>query len=151
MRLYTVQCRAGGPAGDPDVVLIKEGFCWPALFIPLLWALYHRLWWGVAAYIAVAAALGLAADLAHLAEPVQSVIMLGLALVVGWSANDWRRWTLERQGYRDCGVVAGRRLTAAEQRLFDVWAADPRSKPRELQPAPGLAGPDGFESGMVAS
>jgi hypothetical protein len=146
MRLYTVQCRAGGPAGDPDVVLIKEGFCWPALFIPLLWALYHRLWWGVAAYIAVAGVLGAAVELAGLAEPVQTVVMFGLALLVGWSANDWRRWTLDRAGYRSCGVIMGRRLIEAEARLFDGWNADPLAKPRELRPAP-----DAFQSGLAVS
>ena len=147
MRLYTVHSRAGGPAGDPDVVLVKEGFCWPAFIVPVIWALYQRQWWGVVAYLVVAAVLGAAIELAGLAEAVQTVAMLGLSLLVGWSANDWRRWTLERQGYRECGVVSGETLIEAERRLFTAWAADPLAKPRELRPEKGLAAPSHFEPG----
>ncbi len=132
MRLYTVHCRAGGPAGDPDVVLVKEGFCWPALVIPVLWALYSRLWLGVVAYLAVAAGLGFALEIAGFSEAVQTVVMIGFAALVGWSANDWRRWTLERAGYREWGVVSGDRLADAERRLFSAWAAHPMTRPREL-------------------
>ena len=27
-----------------DMVPIKEGFCWPALFFSLFWSIWHRLW-----------------------------------------------------------------------------------------------------------
>ncbi len=41
--IYTVHVRGRGRADD-DVVLVKDGFSWPAFFFSLIWALWHRLW-----------------------------------------------------------------------------------------------------------
>ena len=55
MRIYTVVERSGKPSKDTDrdVVLVKEGFCWPGLLFGPLWALAHRMW-GVAVILAAA-------------------------------------------------------------------------------------------------
>ena len=26
------------------LAFVKDGFSWPALFVPLLWLIYHRMW-----------------------------------------------------------------------------------------------------------
>jgi len=121
MRIYTVHVRPSWPAGDPDAVLVRESFSWFALALPVLFALWHRLWLGLAAYGAMVAALAAAAALFELPEAVEALIGLGVAVAVGASANDWRRWTLERQGYRLIAVVAGRDLAEAEHRFFANW------------------------------
>ena len=43
MRLYTVH-QNPDPLSGNDLVFVKEGFCWPAFFFPMLWPLWHRLW-----------------------------------------------------------------------------------------------------------
>ncbi len=125
MQIYTVHERPGGAPDNPDVVLVKEGFCWPALFVPLLWGLYHRLWLGLLAYLAGLALVGGLGAALGLGEPAQGLLGLVYALLVAASANDWRRWTLKRRGYRMTGVVAGNRLEEAERRLFGRWSFDP--------------------------
>src|SRR3546814_4716129 len=49
------------------------------------------------------------------------ILSLAMQLFLGVSANDIRRWTLERQGYRDIGVAAGRTLEEAERDFFRRW------------------------------
>ena len=43
MLLYTLHERPVTGGEDRDVVLVKEGFCWPAFALPPLWGLYRRL------------------------------------------------------------------------------------------------------------
>lgn len=105
MRIYTVHYRPA--AIDDDVVLVKEGFCWPAFLLAVPWALWHRLWvvalW-LAAFMAV---IGAAGAVLHLNPVADTALSLGAALIVGFTANDLRRWTLARRGFSDEGVVVG--------------------------------------------
>ena len=140
MRIYTVHDRPVPPGDDPDVVLVKEGFCWPALFVPALWLLFHRHWLGLILYLAVGALLGAAMAAAGLTAALQAVLAGGLNLMVATLANDGRRWALERQGYTFRAVVAGAGLDEAERRLFDSpWLAEyARRRPRDEAPAAPL-------------
>ena len=116
MRIYTVHRRHDG--GRPDFVLVKEGFCWPAFILALPWALWHRMWLTVlwlVAVLAIAGALGVFLGLDVLGE---TALSLGIALLVGFFANDWRRWSLERRGYANEGVVAAENEDAALRRFL---------------------------------
>src|SRR5690606_7078265 len=42
-------------------------------------------------------------------------------LLLGFEANDLRRWTLTRKGYSMIGIAAGRSLDEAEQHLLAQW------------------------------
>lgn len=120
MRVYTVHMRPHGLDPDRDVVLVKEGFCWPALFFSVFWALWRRLWWVALGLFAVNAALGAALTFLG-ADPVsETAISVGLAIMAGLLANDLRRWTLKRRGFGQIGVVAAAGLEAAEHRFFDL-------------------------------
>lgn len=121
MQIYSVQVRPGGDPAEPDVALVKEGFCWPALFLTLPWLLWRRVWFGLAVYLAGAVLLALTGMLGALSEAAEIVIALGFAFLVAAHANDWRRGALARRGYRFAGVVSGENLRAAERRLFDRW------------------------------
>ncbi|SLN18433.1 DUF2628 domain-containing protein [Oceanibacterium hippocampi] len=128
MRIYTAHYRPGRPLDGDGLVLVREGFAWWALLVPPLWALYHRLWLVALLFVILSSALSLAVPLLHLDTNGASLAMLGLNLLFAMSANDLRRWTLGRRGYRELGVVGGRDIGAAEQRLIDlstplrVWA-----------------------------
>ena len=43
-----------------SLLFVKEGFSWPALFVPGLWLIYRRMW-------------------------LELVLFLGLFLVLGWA------------------------------------------------------------------
>ncbi|MBC8241604.1 MAG: DUF2628 domain-containing protein [Alphaproteobacteria bacterium] len=139
MRLYTVQYRpfaancgnGGGEALDPDVVLIKEGFCWPALFAPLLWLLYRRQFWGLLAYLVLSAILSAVFYGVGLDYITVSLLILMLSLAVAAQANDWRRWRLGAGGYNLVSVVAAGSLREAETIFFHTrWQNLANQSPR---------------------
>ena len=111
LRVYTIHRR--GPA---ELELIKEGFCWPAFLFGPLWFAWKHEWLGLAAWLGAALVGGGAAALT-LTEPGQAAVDLGLAALVGFGANDWRRWRLERAGWRLADLVAAANLREAEDRL----------------------------------
>jgi hypothetical protein len=104
MRIYTVHYRPA--AGGDDFVLVKEGFCWPALLFGPAWALWHGLWVVALWLLALLAVVGVAGAVA-LDAATATVLAAGAQLAVGGLANDLRRWTLERRGFSEEGVVMG--------------------------------------------
>lgn len=124
MRLYTIHERpsqAGSSATEaPDFELVKDGFCWPALFLPLLWGLWRGQWTGLLAYMLCIMAISTLTVMAEPGRATELALGLGLALLVGFSANDWRRWRLRRLGYRQLGAVAAANLAAAELRVLSA-------------------------------
>ena len=120
MRIYTVHDRPGSLAPDRDVVLIKEGFCWPAFFLTGLWALWHRLWLTFVLLLAAVAGIEAALYFAGADELTAAASRLAYSLVIGFGANDWRRGGLAQRDYRPLGVVAAASREAALRRYFDL-------------------------------
>ena len=125
-----------------SLVFVKDGFSWPALFVPGLWLLYRRMWLELVLF------LGLFLVLAWVFGPSeQGQTMfgwLGLALVVlfAFEANDLRSAALERRGYRQMGTAAGDSRDDAELAFFRSWLPrQERGRQRESAPErPGSAG-----------
>jgi hypothetical protein len=121
MRVYTVH---EPPSGNlDDMVFVKEGFCWPALFVPVLWLIYRRLWLGLAAWFVAGSVLAWLVWAAGLEDGATAIVMLGFNLLVAFEANNWLRWTLDRKGYREVAVVAGSGQSEAEARYFQARLA----------------------------
>jgi hypothetical protein len=103
---------AATPAAEP-VVLVREGFSWPAFFLSLLWLLWHRLW--LAALVYAVATLLIALLLPPgLALPAN----LALTFLLGAHAHDLRRRALARRGYAEVGVVTAADRDHALARLL---------------------------------
>ena len=105
MRIYTVHYRP--EAGGGDIVPVKEGFCWPAFLFGPLWALWHGLWVVALWLLALTAVIGAVGAVFALDAVTATALSLGTAVAVGSGANDLRRWTLERRGFSEEGVVMG--------------------------------------------
>jgi len=136
MSIYTVLSpppQAGDIAPDPSsLVFVKEGFCWPALFLPEIWLIFRRMWLVLVIDLLVIIAAGAVADRACAA--VGLILVLG-RLLFALEANGLRRWTYYRHAYRLIGVVEGRRLWEAELRFFLDWAPGASAPPSpELEP-----------------
>ncbi|MBI3453427.1 MAG: DUF2628 domain-containing protein [Rhodospirillales bacterium] len=116
--VYTVHIRPLSDAADKDAALVKEGFCWPAFFLAVPWALWHGMW--VAALIALAleGALGVAAAWLHVGLATEITLGVALAFILGAEANDWRRRSLAGRGFVEAGVIAAPGLLEAERRFF---------------------------------
>lgn len=157
LRVYTVHLPP--PSDDPPPVLVKEGFSWPGFFFGVIWALWHRLWIEAAALLALLIAAGVTFEVTDLGEPIESLIMLAVALLVGFNGNDWRRESLRRRGYQEAGVVAGPDADNALRRFLDLravtaQAARPPAEPAVITPlagpAPGAMVPSAAGTGSIA-
>jgi hypothetical protein len=119
MRIYSVhEIREADPDDrDAAVMLVAEGFCWPAFLFSAAWALARGLWTTAAATVVLVAAAMAAAVLIGDGR-MGAVGLAATMLTLGAFGNDLRRWRLGRRGYLFTGVVAGPDEDAAVLRLF---------------------------------
>ena len=118
------------------VTFIKEGFCWPALYIAVVWMLFRRLWLVVIVYLVLALLLEFVTRQIGGVAPFVGGILF--ALLVALEANGLRRWTMERRGWQFVATVEGSTLADAEQRFFSALTAR-RTSPAPAAPAPAPA------------
>lgn len=147
MMVFTVHEPAGasvrGLAEADRVVFVKDGFCWPALFVPILWLIYRRLWLPLVAYIVLVAALNLVGE--RMNATLAAAAGLAFAVLFAFLANDLRRWQLARRGYVLRAVASGRDIEECELKFFSAWLKDQPAKRRRApdgaappaQPPPG--------------
>jgi len=98
MTFWTAHIRASSAP-----VLVREGFSWGAFLLGPLWLAMHRAW--------VPAALALAGGIlivVLLPFGVAAVTMSALAVVLGLSGQDCRRWSMDRRGFMLTQVIAAR-------------------------------------------
>ncbi len=148
MTAYTVHEPGDAPA-DPlaraeRVAFVKEGIAWWALVFPVLWLLYHRLWVVLIGFLGVVFLVELALLLAGFGEAGAALAALVVQILFAMEANDLRRWTLRRRGYRMIGAVTALNRTEAELKLFASWSGtQARPEPAPLSappPAPVSSG-----------
>ena len=120
MRFYSVY---QGPEarGDQDLIFIKDGFCWPALVLPLIWPMWRGLWLVALLASILLIAVSAAVQGGWLAPFTGSVIEAFVVLIVAFEGNNLRRWTKSRRGWREVGVVSGRHLADAERSFFRAY------------------------------
>jgi Protein of unknown function (DUF2628) len=123
MTIYAVlapRAQAGSAEPEPErFVFVKEGFCWPALYMTIPWLIWRGMWLVLVAYVVAVAAFFTVAD--RVPPPVAWTLLVLFGVLVGLEANNLRRWTLERRGYRFLGVATGDRKTEAEYRFYVAW------------------------------
>ncbi|MTI17859.1 DUF2628 domain-containing protein [Rhodobacteraceae bacterium RKSG542] len=96
---------------------VRDGFYWLALFFPLLWLLFNRMWLVFLGYLA---AYGVVAALSAGFGPTLSWIILALfSILFAWEAGALKGWTLQKRGWQVVGLVNAANLTEAETRFFE--------------------------------
>jgi len=120
LRIYTVHLRQAGEPGEAE--LVKEGFCWPALFFGPFWAAWHGLWLWSIGLLAATVALSLFGELWPGGDEFISILGVVIALLFAGEANDLRRRKLARHGWRRAGVVGGPGIDSAHRRFVDLSA-----------------------------
>jgi len=140
MPLYTVLApppRGNAAATDPlRFVFVKDGFAWPALFVPELWLLFRKMWIVFLLYLAVG--LGLTYLASKYGGPLPWVALAVVHLWFALEANQLRRFSLARKGYDFVGVVEGRRREV-ELRFFHQWEPPAMPAPPPAEPPPASA------------
>lgn len=122
MRIYTVHLRRrADPLFTPDLgaVFVREGFNWAAFLFTWIWALACGLWIPAAILFAADIALALGAAAIGLDGGSAFWLSLGWHVIVGFIAEDLRRWSLGLRGYGLADIVSGESREAAERRFFD--------------------------------
>lgn len=119
MRLYSVFLRNHGRDTERDLVLVKEGFSWPACIFTFIWALATRMWWPAIALFTVVILVGIGVEALGATEDVQGLMTISLAVAIGFLGNDIRRWHLDRDGFTEAGVVSGKNKEHALQRFLE--------------------------------
>ena len=128
------------------LAFVKEGLSWPALLVPLLWLLYHRMWIEFILLVLVYVALQLAFGTDPQGQALAGWASLAIAVLFAFEANDLRTLSLERRGYRLAGVASGRDRTEAERSFFHTWL------PQQARTAKGLErGPERRREGEAAA
>ena len=120
MRFYSVY---QGPEarGDQDLIFIKDGFCWPALVLPFIWPVWRGLWLVALSVLVLLVAVSVAVQAGWLAPLTGTAIEIVVAFIVAFEGNNLRRWTKSRRGWREVGMVSGRRLADAEREFFRAY------------------------------
>jgi len=150
MRAYSIHEPEPAP-GDPltradAVQVVKEGIAWWALFMPLLWLIYHQMWLVLLGVVVLTGAIELLAVLGGFSEAGAFWMSMAFSLVFALFANDLRRWTLARRGYVTSGAVTAGSVTEAELKYFSGWEqGDGRNRPAAIAATlhPGEAGSGG--------
>jgi len=146
MRAYTVHAPADDPAAPEKFAFVKDGFSWPALFAPILWILWHRLWLTLVAYVIFVLVVAWAGRL--VSEDAAFIVAILGSLLFAIEANNIRRMSLANRGWSDLGASSGQNLDEAELRFFDEWrggnaASDPAAKPVTRTPDARLSDSEG--------
>lgn len=106
MRVYSVHLRRHGLEGDRDLKIIEDTFSWWALILGPLWVIWHRAWICAVGLIGLQTLISVASHWVDLNKVSQGAMSVGLAIIVGYIAQDMRRWTLSRQGFVETAIVA---------------------------------------------
>jgi len=116
MRYYSVHTPPDDPQSPERFAFIKDGFSWPAFFVPILWILWHRLWLALVWYIVFVLLVAWTGRLTTEGTAF-AVAILG-SLLLGLEGNNLRRLAVEGRGWGEIGSSFGRNIGEAEARFF---------------------------------
>jgi hypothetical protein len=117
---------------------VRDGFHWWAFLLTPFWMLRHRLWLVLVIYLVAIAAVDAVLHRLGATAFVITVVGLLISLLVGFEAGTLRRFTLQRRGWQNLGLVSGDDLEDAERRFFDNWV---RTAAARRGPPPGASLP----------
>ena len=123
--------RTNRPASEHAArfAFLRERFNWAAFLFGPLWMLWRRMWLVLLAYVILLALLEFGLRRLGIGGAARFTVYFLVALLIGVEAASLRRWTLQRKGWRERGVVIADDLEMAERRFFDNWSADKSGHP----------------------
>ena len=117
MRYYSVHAPAEATDDPERFAFVKDGFSWPALFVPVLWILWHRLWLALVWYIVFVLIVAWTGRLAS--EDAAMVVAFARRPASCARGQQYPpRWRCENRGWDEVGASFGRNLDEAEARFF---------------------------------
>ncbi|MFZ2099709.1 MAG: DUF2628 domain-containing protein [Oricola sp.] len=140
MASYVVMERRPLTGTRSETVFVRDDFSVLALLFPLIWLLWHRLWFAAVLLLLVSGVLGVTGE--YLA-PGMAIGLAGLAvsLFVALEGPAWRMAVYRRRGYGDAGTVIADNLDDAELRWFADHGAPSPAAPLTAVAMKPHAGP----------
>lgn len=136
MASYLVLKPQGGRVDPDSVRFVRDGFSWFALFFPLVWMLFHRMWLYALMLFVVQLGIGLAGE--ALGVPgATGVVLVGLNLLVALESGAIRERFLRSAGWSVAAVVSADTIDDAEALYFSqeaVAGVPPAAFPTAVQP-----------------
>lgn len=126
MKSYVVLTPPEGGRFDEKAIFVRDGFSLLALLMPVIWFLWHRMWWWALGYLTVSILLGWAIERTEWSGTGIAAALL-LSLFAGLEGRIMRVRTLERRGWTVREMIAAPDRDAAES-LYFATAEDVRSK-----------------------
>ncbi len=139
MRVYTIYHKASQPADilrrADEVVFVKEGFNWGALYGQIFWLLAQRLWIASVIYLAGFVILLVLGNM--LGGTTVTAILLGALMIgLGLEANDIRGFFLTAHDHNIIGIIEGPSLGACERQFFTDLEASAQLRPKSPSKQP---------------
>ncbi|HEY1943384.1 MAG TPA: DUF2628 domain-containing protein [Roseiarcus sp.] len=146
MAIYAVHCRAGEAdqaAALERARLVKLGFAWAAFLFGPLWALGHRLWRPLTAFIVGSALLGYLMTIGAIGAGAAVSLYILFALYLGIEGRALLEAELARRGQPLADIVCAADRSTAERAFFErgLQQAPPRSAPPSARPPQGAPPP----------
>ncbi len=146
MAIYAVHC----PDGEADQAaafdrarLVKLGFSWGAFLFGPVWALAHRLWRPLAAFIVGAVVLGYLITIGVIGTGAAVGLYILYALYLGIEGRALLEAALARRGQPLADIVCAADRSTAERAFFErgLQQAPARSAPPSGRPPQGAPPP----------
>lgn len=117
-----------GDYTNGNIVLVKDGFCWPALLFTPFWLIFRGMWLVLVMYIGISLLFWAIENSGYISSGIAFWAQVGLSILFAFEANYLRKWTLQRGNYRHIGVSLGRNLQEAEFNFFAQFKSEPLVK-----------------------
>ncbi|MBL1242664.1 MAG: DUF2628 domain-containing protein [OCS116 cluster bacterium] len=113
-----------GDFSNGNIVLVKDGFCWPALFFTPFWLIFRGMWLILTLYVGFSLIFWAVENAGYISSSAAFWAQIGMSILFAFEANFLRKWTLQRGHYRHIGVSLGRNLQEAEVNFFAQFVGD---------------------------
>jgi hypothetical protein len=124
MKIYNVLIKKNPEGKISDLVFLKEGLSYPALFFGAFWFLFHKMWREFLALLLVNIALTLPHNI--LPEFDRLFLQFALAFIVAINANHWLLQHLRKSGYELIDLVVGANSDEARFNFVKSFSTDNR-------------------------
>ncbi|WP_108880232.1 DUF2628 domain-containing protein [Anderseniella sp. Alg231-50] len=129
MLTYTAHSKQDPPQQDhaedtKGVVFVKDGFSWPAFFIPFFWMLWHRLWLPLVGYLVAVGLVVLAGYAFSWPDNLTSGMGILVNLFAGLEGNNFRRRALAKRGFEEVADIVAGNGEEASYRFFTARLSD---------------------------
>lgn len=119
-----------------NILLVREGFTWPALMFGPFWFAFRRAWLGAILWCGGVALIVSAGIVLDVAPELYMGAVFAFMYLMALEAPGFRQRSLMRRSYRMSDVVEARNLNEAEIRFF-ARQTPASARPAEFALRPG--------------